>query len=168
VEIQRLALIVDLCCLHCHELRSETDLSWLRTYGDPSNGLVIQVYREGHGQAWHFDQALYSTILNMSESEAGGMFECVPNLRSEDNPNYEDVKNVLDGQSTRIQKYKVQAGSFTIMNGRHTMHRVTAIEKSTPRISAVLSYELLPNQHMDLKTRRISFGPTAPAIATDN
>ena len=131
---------------------------------DPSNGLVVQVYREGCGQAWHFDQALFSTILNLSESDAGGIFECVPALRTADNPHYDAVKRVLSGESDRIQKHKVKAGSFTIMLGRYTMHRVTTVERQTPRISAVLSYELEPDVHMDLETRKISFGPTAPEL----
>ena len=132
--------------------------------GDPSNGLVVQVYKEGCGQAWHFDQALFSTIINLGESEAGGIFECVPNLRTDNDPNYDDVKSALNGDSDRIQKHKVTAGSFSIMLGRYTMHRVTKIEKKKPRISAVLSYELQPNLYMDFETRRLSFGPSAPEL----
>ena len=132
--------------------------------GDPSNGLVVQVYREGCGQAWHFDQALFSTILNLAESESGGVFECAPEIRTEDEPNYKEVKRVLDGESARVQKHYVKAGSFTIMLGRYTMHRVTTVEQQQPRISAVLSYELKPGLHMDLDTRKNSFGPTAPEL----
>ena len=132
--------------------------------GDPSNGLVVQVYREGCGQAWHFDQALYSTIINLSASEAGGVFECVPNLRTNDDSNYGGVKQVLDGSSNAVQQHHVQAGSFSIMLGRYTMHRVTKVEKNVPRISVILSYELQPNIHMDWETRRKSFGPTTPKL----
>ncbi len=131
---------------------------------DPSNGLVVQVYSAGHGQAWHFDQALFSTIVNLSESEAGGVFECVPNLRTEDEQNYTDVKSALSGESDRIQRHKVKAGSFTIMLGRYTLHRVTPIKGKKPRISAILSYELDPDTCMDLDTRKKSFGPTAPEL----
>lgn len=130
--------------------------------GDPSNGLVVQVYTEGCGQAWHFDQALFSTIINLSESDEGGIFECVPNIRTEDNPNFDEVKSALSGVSDRIQKHKVKEGSFTIMLGRYTMHRVTEVQKSQPRISVVLSYELQPGVAMDVDTRLMSFGPTAP------
>jgi hypothetical protein len=132
--------------------------------GDPSNALVVQVYRDGCGQAWHFDQALFSTIINLSESEAGGIFECVPNIRTEKTPNYDEVKSVLQGISSKIQQHHVKAGSFTIMLGRYTMHRVTPIEGTVPRISAILSYELKPDVCMDLATRKKSFGPTAPEL----
>lgn len=129
---------------------------------DPSNGLVAQFYREGCSQAWHFDQALFSTILNLSESTAGGYFECAPNIRTDTEDNYEDVKQVLDGNFPGIQKHKVKAGSYTIILGRYTMHRVTPLEQTKPRISVVLSYELKPGLYMDLPTRKKSFGPTAP------
>ena len=131
---------------------------------DPSNGLVVQIYRDGHGQAWHFDQALFSTIINLSESESGGVFECVPGIRTEETPNYDEVKKALSGQSERIQKHKVKAGSFSVMLGRYTMHRVTKVEKMQPRISVILSYELQPNVYMDLATRKKSFGPSAPSL----
>ena len=132
--------------------------------GDPSNGLVVQVYKEGGGQAWHFDQALFSTIINLSESDAGGLFECVPNIRTENDASYDEVKKVLDGQSEVVQSHKVKAGSFTIMLGRYTLHRVTKVEKQKPRISVVLSYELEPGIHMDLDTRLRSFGPGTPEM----
>lgn len=141
-----------------------TDNDEIFLSGDPSNAVVVQVYREGCGQAWHFDQALFSTILNVAESAAGGVFECVPGIRTEEDPNYSEVQNVLDEQSERIQKHHVKAGSFTIMLGRYTMHRVTEIEQHQPRISIVLSYEQRPGVYMDLETRKTSFGPSAPDL----
>lgn len=129
---------------------------------DPSNGLVAQFYKEGCGQAWHFDQALFSTILNLSESSAGGYFECVPNIRTDTKENYGIVKQALDGTFSGLQKHKVKAGSYTIILGRYTLHRVTPVEQKNPRISVVLSYELQPGMCMDLSTRKLSFGPSAP------
>ncbi|MGB1012389.1 MAG: hypothetical protein ACPGVP_21925, partial [Thiolinea sp.] len=49
---------------------------------DPSNALVVQLYKTDGGIAWHFDRALFSTILNLCETEQGGIFECVPGLRT--------------------------------------------------------------------------------------
>lgn len=131
---------------------------------DPSNGLVAQFYKEGCGQAWHFDQALFSTILNLSESSAGGYFECVPNIRTDTDDNDEGVKKALAGTLPAIQKHKVKAGSYTVILGRYTLHRVTPVEQSKPRISVVLSYELKPGIYMDLPTRKLSFGPSAPDL----
>lgn len=129
---------------------------------DPSNALVVQLYKTGGGIAWHFDRALFSTILNLGETEQGGLFECVPNLRTPDDPCHEAVRDVMLDQSDRVEQYAVKAGSFTIMLGRYTMHRVTEVLGATPRASVVLSYEDKPGVKLDLATRKQFFGPTTP------
>ena len=69
---------------------------------------------------------------------------------------------MLQGRSNRVQKHIVKSGSFVIMLGRYTLHRLTKIEQDKSRISLILSYELEPNIHMDAATRRTFYGPTAP------
>lgn len=130
---------------------------------DPSNALVVQMYRSGGGLAWHFDNAHFSTILNIREAESGGTFECVPDLRSEDDPRFDDVRDVLLDRSDRVERHDVKAGSFTIMAGRYALHRVTENTGSSSRLSAVLSYEAEPGVKLDAAKRRLFFGPTAPA-----
>ncbi len=134
----------------------------LYLHEDPSNALVAQIYKTGGGLAWHFDQALFSTILNLGETEAGGAFECVPNLRSDDDPAYDAVRDVLLGRSDRVERHYPKRGSFTIIYGRYTLHRVATVEGPSPRVSLVLSYEDRPGVRMDAETRRKLFGPTAP------
>lgn len=135
----------------------------LYLHEDPCNALVVQVYKSGGGLAWHFDQALFSTILNLGESESGGAFECVPHLRSAENPCFAEVREVLLGHSDRVRRFQAGAGSFTIIYGRYTLHRVATIKGASPRLSLVLSYEDRPGVRMDPATRRKLFGPTAPA-----
>ena len=79
---------------------------------DPSNALVVQIYRDGCGQAWHFDEAQYTTIINLGEADAGGVFECVPNLRTTDDENFDEVRKVLHDQSDRVQQYNVKSRIF--------------------------------------------------------
>ena len=129
---------------------------------DPSNGMVIQIYSEGHGQAWHFDEALFSTIINLSEPEGGGIFECVPNIRTDDDEAYDAIHKVLQGDEIQVQKYRVKEGSFVLQLGRYTLHRVSPIEGEKPRISMILSYDKVPGTHMTSATRKKLFGPTAP------
>lgn len=129
---------------------------------DPSNALVAQIYKPGGGLAWHFDRALFSTILNISEPEDGGVFECVPDLRTSDDPCFDDVRDVLLDKSNYVERYRVKAGSFTIMYGRYTMHRVTRVVGERARVSVVLAYEDRPGVRLDVPTRRLYFGPTAP------
>lgn len=84
----------------------------------------------------------------------------MPGLRTADDPCFADVRDVMLGKSDRVERYDVKAGSFTIMLGRYTMHRVTQVLGQTPRISAVLSYEDKPGAILDYATRRQFFGPT--------
>ena len=134
----------------------------LHLHDDPSNALVAQIYKTGGGLAWHFDRALFSTILNLQETEAGGAFECAPGLRKPDDPCFDDVRDVLLGRSKRVEQYHPEPGSFSIMLGRDALHRVTTIEGPTPRMSLILSYEDRAGVRLDVATRRKFFGPTAP------
>ena len=138
-------------------------LKHIYLHEDPSNALVVQIYKPGGGLAWHFDRALFSTILNIRETDKGGVFECAPNLRSDTDPCFDEVRKVALGQSARVQRHHVKSGSFTVMLGRYTMHRVTENLGSAARYSAVLSYEDKPGIKLDSHTRQIYFGPTAPA-----
>lgn len=91
---------------------------------DPSNALVVQIYKTDGGLAWHFDKALFSTILNLRDSEVGGTFEFVPELRSATDPCFGEVRDVLLNRSSRVECCSAKPGSFTIMYGRNTHHRV--------------------------------------------
>lgn len=144
-------------------IRDVLELDSIYLHEDPSNALVVQMYKPGGGIAWHFDQALFSTILNLRETEKGGVFECVPNLRTAHDPCTDAIQEVLLNKSDRVEQHHVSAGSFTIMFGRYTMHRVTEVSGTTPRLSAVLSYEDRPGVKMDLITRKKLFGPTVKA-----
>ena len=130
---------------------------------DPSNALIVQMYKPGCEIGWHFDRALFACIINLREPTAGGVFECVPDLRSERDPCYDEVREVLEGRSARVQSHRVSAGSLTVMLGRHTFHRVTRVEREEPRTSLVLTYELKPGVRIDAADRRTIFGPNAPS-----
>jgi alkylated DNA repair dioxygenase AlkB len=134
----------------------------LYVHEDPSNALVVQIYKAGGGLAWHFDRALFSTILNLQKSDGGGVFECVPGLRKPGDPCFDDVRDVLLDKSDRVEQHHPEAGSFSIMLGRYALHRVTTVEGATPRMSVILSYEDRPGVRLDVATRKNFFGPTAP------
>ena len=143
-------------------VRDLLGLEKIYLHEDPSNALVVQIYKQWGGIAWHFDRALFSTILNIRESDNGGVFECAPNIRSETDPCFEEVRDVLLGQSDFVERNKVKAGSFTIMYGRYTLHRVTENLSPIARYSAVLSYEDRPGVKLDVATRKRFFGDDAP------
>ncbi len=128
---------------------------------DPSNALIVQVYKPGCSVGWHFDRALFSSIINLSEPLSGGVFECVPGLRTEQDPCFDEVRDVLLDRSGRVQKHHIKAGSLSLMLSRYAFHRVTQIEQGKPRISLILTYELKPGVRIDAEDRKMIFGPAA-------
>ena len=129
---------------------------------DPTNALVVQVYKPGCWTGWHFDRALFTTIVNLGEPEAGGKFECAADIRTEQDPCYDDVRDVLRQTSNRVTQHEMKAGSLTLMLGRYSLHRVTPVEKTSDRISLVLKYETEPGVFISAKDRKHIYGPSAP------
>ena len=129
---------------------------------DPTNALVVQIYKPGCWTGWHFDRAIFTTIVNLGEPEAGGIFECAPDIRTEENPRYDDVRDVLLNKSNRVTQHHMQAGSLTLMLGRYSLHRVTPVEQTSDRISLVLKYETEPGVFISAKDRKHIYGPSAP------
>ena len=129
---------------------------------DPTNALVVQVYKPGCWTGWHFDRAIFTTIINLSEPAAGGKFECAADIRTEENPSYDDVRDVLLERSSKVSRYEMKAGSLTLMLGRYSLHRVTPVEQSMDRISLVLKYETEPGVFISAEDRKHIYGPSAP------
>lgn len=129
---------------------------------DPTNALVVQVYKPGCWTGWHFDRAIFTTIVNLGEPEAGGIFECAPDIRTEESPCYDDVRDVLLQRSNKVSQHAMKAGSLTLMLGRYSLHRVTPVEQALDRISLVLKYETEPGVFISAKDRKHIYGPSAP------
>ena len=53
------------------------------------------MYKPGCWTGWHFDRAVFTTIINLSEASGGGVLECAPDIRTEGNPGYDAVRDVL-------------------------------------------------------------------------
>lgn len=139
-----------------------TDNSEVFLHEDPTNALVVQMYKPGCWTGWHFDRAIFTTIINLGEPAGGGVFECAPEIRTEDNPHYDDVRKVLLNESERVHRYEMKAGSLTLMLGRYSIHRVTTIQSGTDRISLVLKYETQPGVFISAADRKLIYGPSAP------
>jgi len=129
---------------------------------DPTNALVVQIYKPGSWTGWHFDRAIFTTIINLGESQAGGVFECAPDVRTEDEPGYSSVEDVLHNRTEDVSRYEMKAGSLTLMLGRYSLHRVTPVEQDADRISLVLKYETQPGVFISAADRKLIYGPSAP------
>ena len=82
----------------------------------------------------------------LQPSEFGGEFEYAPYIRNEQEENYTGVKRLFDSPDTDAQRIKLEAGTFTLFNGRFSMHRVRPIGLTKqPRIVAIFSYDQRPD-----------------------
>jgi alkylated DNA repair dioxygenase AlkB len=129
---------------------------------DPSNALVLQIYKPGDHLAWHFDRANFSITLQLQKADEGGYFEAAPAIRDEEEENHEGVRALLCEEHEAPFKKRSEPGTLAILYGRNCLHRVTKVVGDRARISLILSYEEEPGLRLDPETRKLFFGPDAP------
>ena len=129
---------------------------------DPSNALVLQIYKPGDHLGWHFDKANFSTIVQLQKADDGGYFEAAPEIRNEAEENYEAVRSLLLEERDAPFRRRSEPGTFVLMFGRNCMHRVTKVLGKKARISLILSYEEQPGMKLNPELRKVFFGPDAP------
>lgn len=116
----------------------------LYTMADPLAAVNVMAYNDGEALNWHFDRAEFTTTLLIQTPEAGGEFEYMNNLRSDDNPNYDAVGQLLSGEENP-KLLSLTAGSLNVFKGKNTAHRVTPVIGNRQRMIAVFSYFETPD-----------------------
>ena len=61
----------------------------------------------------------------------------------------EAVDRLLSGDMSQAQTFPRGAGTFTLFRGGYSLHGVTKVEGSLPRISAILTYDEQPGRVID-------------------
>ena len=126
---------------------------------DKYQSLNISMMNAGGRQQWHFDSGPMVTTLLLQAPEAGGVFEYVPELRSDESENFEQVQQVLDGDLERVKHLKLEAGSLSLFRGHYSMHRVTEVSGSRTRIQAILGFSTSPDLQGNLDSSILHYGP---------
>jgi hypothetical protein len=126
---------------------------------DKYQSLNISLQDEGGCQQWHFDAGDIVTTLLLQAPESGGVFEYCPRIRSEENENFDEVRKVLDGKSTKVKQLHLQAGMLSLFQGHYSIHRVTEVHGSTRRIQAILGYTTKPDLVGSVKSSILHYGP---------
>ncbi|MBX6367285.1 MAG: hypothetical protein IRZ04_04845 [Rhodospirillales bacterium] len=131
-------------------------------YADPLGALNVAVMEEGERLLWHFDQTDFVVSSLLQDCERGGDFEYVPHIRTPEEPNYDRIERLLDGERDGVVTLDMKPGTMALFMGRYSIHRVTAVEGSTPRLVALLGYDTRPGimSSDHLKLRR--YGRTEP------
>ena len=112
----------------------------------PHLALTMKVAFEGDLDGWHYDPNDGVITLMLQPSESGGEFEYAPYIRNEQEENYAGVSRLFDSPDSEAQRIKLEAGTFTLFNGRFSMHRVRPVGSTKqPRIVAIFSYDERPD-----------------------
>ena len=111
---------------------------------DPLARLNVMAYRQGQALNWHFDRSEFTTTLLLQSPKQGGEFEYRTGLRTDDEPNYSGVANLLNNKDKNVKLLKLKAGTLNVFRGKNTAHRVTPVIGDQARIISVFSYYQTP------------------------
>ena len=112
----------------------------LHVMADPLARVNVMAYREGQALNWHFDRSEFTTTLLLQAPDQGGEFEYRTGLRSEDDPNYDGVANLLEGRDNEVRSLTLSPGTLNVFKGKNTAHRVAPVKGDKMRVIAVFSY----------------------------
>ena len=145
-------------------IRQVLGLGALYRIADPFLALNLTYLKAGDLQPWHYDHNEFTVTLLLQEAESGGAFEYAPRIRSTDNENFPAVQRLLAGDYHDLRLLPRVPGTLTIFKGRYSMHRVTEVAGERLRISALMSYDSLPDQYASDETNAFIYGPRVAAI----
>lgn len=121
-------------------LAATMDKPELHVMNDPLARVNVMSYQHGQALNWHFDRSEFTTTLLLQAPDQGGGFEYRTDLRTEDDPNYDGVARLLNGEDAKARIVTLSPGTLNVFKGKNTAHRVTPVVGSTPRVIAVFSY----------------------------
>jgi len=116
----------------------------LYIYEDPVSNMIVNLCKPGQTFNWHFDTNEFTITFLLRGAESGGYFEYVPNLRTKDDECFEEVKEVLNGNRSRVKRLNLNAGDLQFFLGRFSLHRVTHNIGSTDRLLLIQSFTEMP------------------------
>jgi alkylated DNA repair dioxygenase AlkB len=128
---------------------------------DPLDALQITAFEPGDELGWHFDRSEFSVTVMYQTADSGGEFVYVPGLRSDDNPNYDQVAAVLAGDQARVRPMPNSPGTLAFFHGHDALHRVTPVTGSRPRINSVLTYGEVPGMRLNDLTSKLFYRRTS-------
>ena len=112
---------------------------------DPYQPVNVLCHGEGDRSAWHFDSDnAFTMTLMLQAPDDGGVFEILPNCRSDDDPNIEGLRRLLRDDRTGVETIDREEGALMMFRGCHSAHRVTPVRGSRIRMMGVMVYESAP------------------------
>ena len=102
--------------------------------------LNVMAYRDGEALNWHFDRSEFTTTILLQAPDEGGDFVYRSDLRSDNDPNYDGVAKLLEGEDPKVKTLKLAAGTMNVFRGKNTAHKVSTVKGARERIITVFSY----------------------------
>lgn len=132
----------------------------LHTMDDPLARANVMGYSAGQALNWHFDRSEFTTTLLLQAPSGGGLFEYDKDLRSDTDPNYDGVADLLEGRRTPVTM-PVSPGTLNVFKGKNTAHRVTPVAGDRDRMIAVFSFYERPGVAFTDEERLGFYGRTS-------
>ena len=120
------------------------DVAPIYCWADPLGSHPYSIMDENHYFPWHFDGNDFTVSILIQESDEGGLFEYVPNIRSAEDENFAAVNRVLHGGRDGVHALRLRSGDMQLFKGRFSMHRVTRVKGKKKRIIALPTYVVDP------------------------
>lgn len=133
-------------------------LKVLYRFADPVAALSINVMGEGDHLGWHFDTNDFVVTIPLQGAERGGVYEFCPDIWDRESVNWGPVSRTLKGDRRLVRSLSYEPGSLVVFCGRTSLHRVTAVEGSSRRLVAILSYHQQPGAMLSEATRMHVYG----------
>ena len=136
----------------------------LYRYADDFQALNIVALQPGSWHAWHYDLNECTVTLLLQAAEQGGDFTFLPNSRTQSGEKRDLVDRFLSGDRTEAQSFARGAGTLTLFRGGYSLHGVTEVGGSRPRVTAVLTYDEKPGCVASDEVNARIYGPRVEKI----
>jgi hypothetical protein len=116
---------------------------------------------DGDELQWHFDQTDFVVSLALQDADEGGDFEVAPLIRRGDDERYGDVARVLAGDRSALTVQPMTPGTLLVFAGRNSLHRVSPIRGTTPRLVGLFGYDTKPGTTSSELLKEVRYGRVA-------
>jgi len=134
---------------------------------DEFQALNVVALQPGSWHAWHYDTTECTVTLLLQAAESGGEFTFIPNSRTDEAEDRETVDRFLAGDLSGARTFSRGAGTFTLFRGGYSLHGVTEVKGSRPRVTAILTYDEQPGRVIGDEINIRIYGPRVQRILED-
>jgi len=156
---------------HCNAVtefvRQVEGKSQLFRSADEFQALNIVALPPGAWHGWHYDHDECVVTLLLQAADQGGEFTFLPDCRTRESEDTETVERFLAGDRSLAKTFPRDAGTFTLFRGEFSLHGVTKVLGSRPRITAIFTYDEQADRRASDEINLRIYGPRAERILAE-